>query len=88
MPAHIVRDNATRARVRAQVEHVFAAEKCRLGLVVRTVGMVRARVKIAWPTSLITSLGWLGCRRKQRPRQAPATGRITKHRLLAMVTVE
>ena len=46
MPAHIVRGNATRARVRARVEHVFAAQKCRLGLVVRTVGMVRARVKI------------------------------------------
>ena len=37
---------ATRARVRSRVEHVFAAQKCRLGLVVRTVGMMRARVKI------------------------------------------
>ena len=31
----------------------------------------------AWPTSLITSLGWLGFRRKQRPRKSPATDRIT-----------
>jgi transposase, IS5 family len=46
MPAHIARGNATRARVRSRVEHVFAAQKCRLGLVVRTVGIVRARVKI------------------------------------------
>jgi IS5 family transposase len=46
MPAHIARGNATRARVRSRVEHVFAAQKCRLGLVVRTVGMVRAPVKI------------------------------------------
>jgi transposase, IS5 family len=46
MPAHITRGNATRARVRSRVEHVFAAQKCRLGLVVRTVGMTRARVKI------------------------------------------
>lgn len=46
MPVHIARGNATRARVRSRVEHVFAAQKCRLGLVVRTVGMVRARVKI------------------------------------------
>jgi IS5 family transposase len=46
MPAHIARGNATRARVRSRVEHVFAAQKCRLGLGVRTVGMVRARVKI------------------------------------------
>jgi Transposase DDE domain len=42
MPGHIVRGNATRARVRSRVEHVFAAQKCRLGLVIRTVGMVRA----------------------------------------------
>ena len=46
MPAHLVRGNATRARVRSLVEHVFAAQNCRLGLVVRTVGMMRARVKI------------------------------------------
>ena len=46
MPAHIARGNATRARVRSRVEHVFAAQKCRLGLLVRTVGIVRARVKI------------------------------------------
>jgi transposase, IS5 family len=46
MPAHIVRGNASRARVRSRVEHVFAAQKCRLGLVVRTVGMGRAQIKI------------------------------------------
>ena len=46
MPAHVARGNATRARVRSRVEHVFAAQKCRLGLIVRTVGMVRARAKI------------------------------------------
>ena len=33
-------------RVRSLIEHVFAAQKCRLGLLVRTVGMLRARVKI------------------------------------------
>ena len=32
MPAHVRRGNATRARVRAKVEHVFAAEKRRLHL--------------------------------------------------------
>jgi hypothetical protein len=44
LPAQIARGNATRARVRSRVEHVFPAQKCRLGLVVRTVGLVRARV--------------------------------------------
>jgi transposase, IS5 family len=46
MPAHLARGNPTRARIRSRVEHVFAAQKCRLGLVVRTVGILRARVKI------------------------------------------
>lgn len=46
MPAHSARGNATRARVRSRVEHVFAAQKCRLGLIVRTIGMVRAQVSI------------------------------------------
>ena len=46
MPAHIARGNATRTRMRSRVEHVFAAQKCRLGLIVRTLGMTRARVKI------------------------------------------
>ena len=40
------RGNATRARVRARVEHVFAAEKRCMGLVVRTIGLVRATAKI------------------------------------------
>jgi IS5 family transposase len=47
MPAHIARGNATRARVRGLVEHVFAAEKRRMGLVVRCVGLVRATARIA-----------------------------------------
>jgi hypothetical protein len=46
MPDHIGRGNATRARVRSRVDHVFAVQKCRLGLLSRTFGMVRARAKI------------------------------------------
>jgi transposase, IS5 family len=64
MPAHIARGNASRARVRSRVEHVFAAQKCRLGLVVRTVGMVRARVKIGLANLAynFTRLAWLNGR--------------------------
>jgi transposase, IS5 family len=64
MPAHIARGNATRARVRSRVEHVFAAQKCRLGLVVRTIGMVRARVKIGLANLAynFTRLAWLNGR--------------------------
>jgi IS5 family transposase len=46
MPAHIRRGNASRSKVRAAVEHVFAAQKQRLRLVVRTIGMARATAKI------------------------------------------
>ena len=61
MPAHIARGNATRARVRSRIEHVFAAQKCRLGLLVRTVGMMRARVKIGLANLAynFTRLAWL-----------------------------
>jgi len=46
MPPHIARGNATRAQVRARVEHVFAAQKQRMGLVIRTIGHIRATAKI------------------------------------------
>ncbi len=46
MPAHIARGNATRARVRSRVEHVFAATKVRMRLVVRSIGLVRATARI------------------------------------------
>jgi IS5 family transposase len=64
LPAHIARGNATRARGRARVEHVFAAQKCRLGLIVRTVGMVRARAKIGMANLVynFTRLAWLNGR--------------------------
>lgn len=46
MPAHIARGNTTRSRVRAHVEHVFATEKLRMGMVIRCVGLVRATARI------------------------------------------
>lgn len=68
MPAHIARGNATRSRVRAKVEHVFAAEKCRFKLVIRTIGLDRATAKIALVNLAynFTRLAWL----ERRP--APA----------------
>ena len=61
MPMHIARGNATRARIRARVDHVFAAQKYRLGLIVRTVGMVHARAKIGMANLIynFTRLAWL-----------------------------
>jgi hypothetical protein len=46
MPPHLARGNAKRPRVRVAIEHVFATQKCRLGLVIRTVGLARARTKL------------------------------------------
>jgi hypothetical protein len=40
------RGNARRSAVRSAVEHVFARQKGPMALVVRTIGIARARVKI------------------------------------------
>jgi hypothetical protein len=56
----------------ARVENVFAAEKCRLGLLVRTVGLVRARVKISL-ANLAYNLIRLAWRSRVEPRRFEPT---------------
>ena len=46
MPVRTARANGTKSRVRARIEHVFAEQKSRMGLFIRTVGLARARTKI------------------------------------------
>ncbi len=46
MPALMVRGNRTRLRIRAKVEHVFAEQKERMGLFIRTVGIKRAEAML------------------------------------------
>lgn len=46
MPEQTRRANAVKSAVRSKVEHVFAHQKGLMGLVVRTIGLARARVKI------------------------------------------
>jgi transposase, IS5 family len=46
MPEHIARANAKRSAARSAVEHVFAGQKHRMGLFIRTIGIARARIKI------------------------------------------
>lgn len=46
MPDNVRRGNATKSKVRARVEHVFAHQKAVMGLFVRTVGLARAEAKI------------------------------------------
>jgi hypothetical protein len=61
MPRHVARGNAKRGEVRAAVEHVFAAQKRRLGLVIRTIGIARARAKIGLANLAynLTRFAWL-----------------------------
>jgi transposase, IS5 family len=46
LPEHTARANTKRSKVRSAVEHVFAGQKHRMGLIVRTIGIARARIKI------------------------------------------
>lgn len=46
MPERTRRANARKSGVRSRIEHVFAEQKHRMGLLVRTIGITRARVKI------------------------------------------
>jgi IS5 family transposase len=40
------RSNAKKSSVRAKVEHVFAHQKNRFGLFIRTIGIARAQAKL------------------------------------------
>jgi len=42
-------------RVRAAIEHVFATQKCRLGMVIRSVGLARATTKLGL-ADLVTNM--------------------------------
>ena len=46
MPARTAKANGRKSQVRAAVEHVFARQKGPMALVVRTIGIARASVKI------------------------------------------
>ena len=46
LPAQRQRANAARSKVRSAVEHVFATQKHRMGLFIRTIGIERAKAKI------------------------------------------
>ncbi len=46
MPEPVARANGKKSKVRAYVEHVFAQQKGTMVLVIRTIGLARATVKI------------------------------------------
>lgn len=47
MPQHVAQANAGKSAIRAAVEHVFAHQKNRFGLFIRTIGLARAEAKLA-----------------------------------------
>lgn len=64
MAVNVRRGNATRAKVRVGVEHVFAVQKRRLKLVIRSVGQARAAVRLGL-ANLVTNmlrLAWFATR--------------------------
>ncbi len=69
MPERSRRANARKSAVRSRVEHVFAEQKCRIGLIVRTIGLARATTKIGMVNLVanIRRLVWLN-----RTTPAPA----------------
>ena len=46
MPQHVARANAGKSAIRAAVAHVFAHQKNRFGLFIRTIGLARAEAKL------------------------------------------
>jgi len=46
MPRNVARANAKKSAIRAAVEHVFAHQKNRFGLFIRTIGIARAEAKL------------------------------------------
>lgn len=46
MPRNVARANAKKSAIRAAVEHVFAHQKARFGLFIRTIGLARAEAKL------------------------------------------
>ncbi len=64
LPARHAKANAARSAVRSAVEHVFAGQKHRMKLFVRTVGLGRAKVKIGMANLAynFTRLAWLESR--------------------------
>ena len=55
MPEATHRANNTKSKVRARVEHVFAEQKDRMHLFIRTIGIARATIKIGM-TNLVYNI--------------------------------
>jgi transposase, IS5 family len=69
MPERTRIANGRKSKIRSRVEHVFAEQKYRMGLIVRTIGIARATTKIGYGQHRL---------QHQTPRlPAPAKGSVT-----------
>lgn len=59
MSQPITQGNQTRSRIRAKVEHIFGEQKDRMNLFIRTIGFVKAKVKLVWLTLFTTLIVFL-----------------------------
>ncbi len=69
IPGNTARANGAKSKVRAAVEHVFARQKGPMGLVVRTIGIARATVKIGL-ANLVYNMRRADWLTRQRPTPA------------------
>jgi IS5 family transposase len=58
MPAAVARANAQKSKVRSKVEHIFAHQKARMGLFVRTIGLARATATITLVNMVYNMQRW------------------------------
>ena len=58
MPKAMARANARKSKVRALVEHVFAEQKDRMGLFIRTIGIARAEAALALANMAFNMKRW------------------------------
>ena len=67
MPKHTARANAKKSAVRAAVEHVFAHQKTRFGLFIRTIGLARAEAAITLANMAYNMKRWCWLVRRRAP---------------------
>ena len=58
MPKRTRRANAAKSAVRSKVEHVFAQQKARMGITIRTIGLAHARATIALANLVYNMTRW------------------------------
>ena len=58
MPNRTRRANAAKSAVRSKVEHVFAHQKARMGMAIRTIGLKRARAAITLANMAFNMTRW------------------------------